>query len=217
MTKEELREDPVLERIQKMIGFAEHNSRWLIAGAIVIIAVLVGVTMLHRAQLRSAQDATRYLADAQASYMRGNMPAAESQLRQVIDSYGGTPSGRMARVYLGDALRAQDRPEEALSAYQEAASSAKDNALLRTAALRGQAAALEDLGRYGESSQIYERVSTLAPFLKVDDLIGAGRTALKAGDAARATDLLKRATKMDDAQRHTEVSYLLAEAEASLD
>ncbi|MFH1145294.1 MAG: tetratricopeptide repeat protein [Candidatus Eisenbacteria bacterium] len=211
MTKEELREDPVLERIQKLVDFSAHNSRWLIGAAIVVVAVIVAVSALHRSQIRGQREAARYLSEAQASYMRGNLPAAESQLRQLVDGYGGTPAGSMGRVYLGDVLRALARPEEALKLYADAE---KGSAVQQTAALRGRAAALEDLGRFAEASEAYERASAVAPFLQGEDLIGAGRTAIKAGQAARAKELLEKARGLVQGERQSELALLLAQAEA---
>jgi tetratricopeptide (TPR) repeat protein len=213
MTKDELRQDPVLERMQSLLRLGERHSRWLIGGLIVIVAVIVGVGALHRAQLRGQREGARYLAEAQASYLRGNLSAAESQLRQVVDSYGGTAAGQMARVYLGDVLQALGRTDEALRLYEK--ESGSDNPVLKTAALRGSAAALEDLGRLAEASQAYERASAAAPFLQADDLIGAGRTALKAGDAARAKGFFEQAQKEVGSERFAEIALLLAEAEAA--
>jgi len=214
MTKEELREDPVLERIQKTISFAERHSRWLIGGAVLVVAVIVGLSLLHRAQVRGEREAARLLMDAQASFLQNNLPAAESQFQQIIDSYGGTSAGVAARIYMGDVLRALDRPEEALRMYEQAAGKA-DDPLLETGAARGRAAAYEDLGRFAEASEAYERAAASAPFLQADDLVAAGRTALRAGDAARAKTILEQARDKVQGDRRSELALLLAKAEAA--
>jgi len=197
MTKEELREDPVLEQIQRGVAFAEHNARWLIIGAVIVVAAVAGGVALHRGQLRAQRDASQYLLEGQGAYLQGNYSAAETQLKEMLQTYGRSPSAPAAQITLGDALMAQQRPEEALQAYQSAEGRAGRDPLLAAAAQRGQAAALEDLGRLPEASQAYEKAAGIGTLGQVQDLIAAARTALQASDPARAKSLLERAKKAD--------------------
>ncbi len=216
MTKEELREDPVLERIQKGITFTTRHARWFAAAAIVVVALIVAVIAVRRARVSNAREVAQYLAEAQSSYLTGNLPTAETQLRQLIDNYGGTEAARVARIYLGDALLSQDRAQDALTAYEDALRKAGGDALFTSAAQRGIGSALEDLGENAEASQAYERAAQSGSLSKVDDLICAGRTALKAGDPSRAKTLLKQAQSGELSGRRTEIAAYLAQAEAAL-
>lgn len=192
MTKDELREDPVLERIQGVIGFIERHGRWLLAGLVGIVVVIVAVVALQRSQARSAVEASQVLAEAQSAYLQGNYMMAESQLRTIIDEYGGTPAGPAARLYLGDALLALERPAEAIEVYERAAGKLEDREL-KAAAHRGRGAALEDLKRHAEASQAYERAGELSSLHEQSDWLAAARTALDAGDAGRAEGFIERA------------------------
>ncbi len=214
MTKQELREDPILERIQGFLRLAEKNTRWLIGAAVVIVAIIVGVTMVQRGKVRGEREAATQLSEAQGAYLQGNLTAAESGFRQIVDSHGGTSSGRVARVYLADVLQAMGRSQDALKLYEDA--SGGKNPVLEVAALRGQAAALEDLGRFADASKAYEHAAAKAPFLQTEDLISAGRAALKGGDAARAKGFFEQAQKKTQGDKQAEVALLLAEAEAAL-
>jgi predicted negative regulator of RcsB-dependent stress response len=197
MTKGELREDPVLEQIQRGVAFAEQNARWLIAGAVIVVAAVVGFMALHRGSLRSESEAGQLLVEAQASYLQGNASAAESQLKEMLQSHGRSRAAAGAQLTLGDVLLAQSRPEEALKAYQEAFAHGAKDPLVAPAAERGQGAALEDLTRYAEASQTYEKAAGMSALGSIGDLISAARTALLAGDAPRAKTLLERAKQAD--------------------
>lgn len=215
MTKDELREDPILERIQATIDFLQRNSRWFLAGAALIVVVIVGAMVLGRTQERNRQAAAQLLAEGQANYMMGNLPVATDRLQELLASYGGTPSANPARLYLGEALLAQEQPDEALALYEEARAQAGHEAHQQAAAERGRAAALEDLGRFAEASAAFEAAAGLAPFGAADDLVQAGRTALAAGEPSRARELLERArAEGADAQR-TQLEFYLAQAEAA--
>jgi predicted negative regulator of RcsB-dependent stress response len=216
MTKDELREDPVLERIQSFMRFAEHNVRWFIAGAIVVVVVIVAVFALQRGQTRTAREAGQALTEGQASYLQGNYPMAESQLRQVIDQYGSTKAAGVAQIFLGHTLLDEARPEDALEAYTKATGKVGDDPELKAAVSRGRGAALRDLGRFDEASRAYEEASGIGALQRVDDLIAAGRAALRAGDAARAKELLGRVKTDEAGDRSGQIGFLMAEAEAAL-
>lgn len=216
MTKEELREDPILEWIQNTVTFFQRNLRWIMTGAIIVAAVVIGGVALTRSHQRAERDAAQLLSEAQRRYLQGAYPAAEVQLRQLIDAHGRTPSASPARVYLGDALLAQARTTEALEAYRDAVARAGGDALITAAAQRGKATALENLSQPGEASQAYAEAAAFETAFTFDDLYHAGRTALAAGDAQRAQTLLGRARKHEGARRSAEVDFYLAQAEALL-
>ncbi len=216
MTKGELREDPVLERMQAVLRFSERNSRWLIAGVVVLAAVIVGLLALRSAQDRAEHDAALALSEAQGSFMQGNIAAAENQFRQVIDNFGRTAAAPAARIQLGDVLLAQGRAEEALSVSARVAQAGGVSDLLRVAGHRGRGAALEELGRFAEASEAYEQAARMAPFMEGDDWLNAGRSALRAGDPARAKEMLEQARTTVPDTRRPDVALYLAEADAAL-
>ena len=139
MTKEELREDPILEHIQSFLGFVERNSRWIGLGVVILVVVLAGSIMVQRSKQRAEAEAEQLLAEGQTYFLQGNYVSAESQLQELLDSYGGTHAALAGRIYLGDALLAEGRASEALRLYEEAAAKA-DEPFLRAAGQRGRGA-----------------------------------------------------------------------------
>jgi predicted negative regulator of RcsB-dependent stress response len=217
MTKEELREDPVLEQIQRGVSFAQHHARWLILGALVVIALVIGTIALQRGRVRGDREAAQYLVEAQAGYLQGNHAAAETQLREMLQSYGHSKYAGAAQLTLGDVLLAQGRAGDALKAYQTAAEKAGGDLELAAAAQRGQGAAMEDAGRVADASQAYEKAASNPSLSQATDLIAAARTALQAGDAPRAKTLLERAKQVDKQfQNQSEINTYQARVDAAL-
>lgn len=217
MTKDELREDPVLEQIQRGVAFAQHHARWLIAGALVVIAVVVGTLALQRSRAHGDRQAAQYLIESQAGYLQGNYAAAETQLKEMLATYGRSKLAGPAQLTLGDVLLAQGRPQDALQAYEAAAEKAGGDSELAAAALRGQGAALEDVGRAADASQAYEKAAAKPSLSQVTDLIAAARAAVEAGDPARAKGLLERAKTLDaQFQSQNEINAQMARVDAVL-
>jgi len=215
MTKEQLREDPILEHIQSFMSFVERNARWIALGAAIVVVVIVGSVMVDRSKKRAEAEAETLLGAGQTYYLQGNYANSEGQLRELLDAYGGTRAAISGRIYMGDALLAQGRADEALVYFDEATSKARDT-LLKAAANRGRASALETSLRWSEASVAYEEASAFETTFKTDDVIAAARTALKAGDAARAKTLLEGAEAEGDRNAQQSISFYLAQAEAVL-
>jgi tetratricopeptide (TPR) repeat protein len=214
MTKEELREDPVLEWIQHAIEWTQHNVRWVAVGAAAVIIVVIAAVMITRGQRKTELEAQELLTTGQAYFLQGNAAAAEVQLRQLVDGHGGSAAARSARIYLADALAAQGRFDEALSAYSEACGSV-GGGTMEAAAQRGKAGTLESLQRLPEASQAYEEAARTKTSFQADDLVAAARCALASGDPQRAKSLLERARELNVASAASKISYYLAAAEAA--
>jgi predicted negative regulator of RcsB-dependent stress response len=215
MTKEELREDPVLERIQGFVRFTERNVRWIITAAVVVAVAIIALIALQKSHARSEREASQLLAEAQGSYLSGNYAMAETQCRQLLDNYGGSASAATARLYLGDALLTQERPADALLAYEEAAEELGDFSELLAAAHRGRAAALENLARFGEASDAYAAAAQSGELQRPADEVSAARTALRAGDVERARRLLDAIEDRGSGPYATQISLLQAQLTAA--
>ncbi len=215
MTKEELREDPVLEWIQHAVDWTRRNVRWAALGVAAIVIVALAALMITRGQKKAELEAQQLLTSGQAYFLQGNAQSAETQLRQLVDGHGGSAAAKTGRIYLGDALAAQGRYDEALRVYDEACGSVGGGAL-GAAAQRGKASALESLQRWPEASQAYEQAGREKTPFQAEDLVAAGRCALRGGDAERAKGLLERARDMNEASVMAMVNFYMAEAEAAL-
>lgn len=215
MTKDELRQDPVMEWIQGTLEYTQKNARWIGIAVAAVVVVVIGAIMIQRSHESAEMKAEELLVAGQSLYLQGNYLAAENRLRELIDAHGGASAAGAGKIYLGDALVAQERFEEALQVYEEATGSVS-KAKLQAAAYRGKATVLESLERFSEASQAYEQAAEVETAFQSDDLIGAARSALRASDPGRAKSLLERVQELKAPGSQAKASFYLAQAEAAL-
>jgi len=215
MTKEELREDPVLEQIQEILAFIERNSKWILIGIAVVAVLIVAGSSVRRARIRANAEASELLGKAQIVYVQGNLTAAETQLRELLRVYPSTRAAGTAWLYLGNVLLAQGRSEEAFEAYQKALERVGKDPVKVAGAHRGMGKALASLGRYADAALQFEQAAALATPLQVEDLIDAGRCSLEAGDKEKAQQLLKKASDLKGSEAYPELDLYLAAAEVT--
>lgn len=217
MTKQELREDPVLESIQKGLSFAQENSRWLVLGVVALIVVAAVGLMVLQGRKAAGQRATVELARARTQVFAGALADARSTLETLLTRDGGTSSATEARLLLGDVYLRMGLASEARDKYDAALRDIKDP-MLRSGALRGLAAALEDMDVKAEASTRYEEAAGDAQnAIALNDLMNAARTAADAGDLSRAKSIYERCLTMAkevSRARVTEIQGVLAEIEA---
>jgi len=216
MSKEELREDPVLEWIQGAIETTQKNSRWILIGVVAVVVIIFGVVMIGNSRRAAHVESARQLLGGQSQYLQGNYAAAETQLQQLLTGGAGGDIAQRARIVLGDALSAQERPAEALDAYESALSGG--TAELKAAAHRGKAASLESLARFAEAAAAFRAASEIETGFVNEDLLSLARCSLAAGDAAEAKTVLERLQKIDNPRsiKQAKVAFYLAQAEAAL-
>ena len=217
MTKEELREDPVLEWIQNFVQKVQDNTRWIVIGVAGLVVIVFGTIMIGNSRTEAAAEAKRQLVAGQAAFLQGNYAGAETQLQQLLASQSGGVTALRARLVLGDALLAQNRFAEALEIFEDATRNGGDDDL-RAAALRGCAVAYESVGRYAEAKTSFEQAAAIPTVLTGDDLFGGARSAMAAGDPAAAKVLLEsiETGTASASVNASKVAFYLAQADAAL-
>ncbi|MBD3334526.1 MAG: tetratricopeptide repeat protein [Candidatus Eisenbacteria bacterium] len=220
MTKKELRQDPVMEAMQKALGFGQQYGKWLALGAAGIIILIAVALLVIQGRQAAAEQAATELMMARSQIMQGQLAQARSSLESVVTRYGSSDAAKEAYLLLGDVELAMDNAEGARRAFSEALARL-DEPILTMGAQRGLAAALEDLGRFAEASQTYEELAgaSLDP-VAIENLVNAARTAREAGDRDRAYSLYERALAMAEEKapgRVSQIEMSMAEIAAERD
>ncbi|MBU1701524.1 MAG: tetratricopeptide repeat protein [Candidatus Eisenbacteria bacterium] len=219
MTKQELREDPVMDVIQKGLSFGRDYGRWLAlgVGAIVVIAVVV-LLIVHGRRVAEI-NAGAELVQSRAEVATGQWGRARTGLESIISQYGQTQAAGEAYTLLGDVELALQNPEGARVAFEEALSRVEDPTL-KAGIRKGLASTYEALGQKMEASRIYEEiVGEEVSDNALTNLMNAGRTARETGDLTRALTLYKRAETMAEKisrNRVAEIQMTIAEIEAKM-
>ncbi|HWP03967.1 MAG TPA: tetratricopeptide repeat protein [Gemmatimonadaceae bacterium] len=172
-------------------GFLAAASGWItrnarLAGAVGVGLLLVGglVWLWRVSAVRTETRASQELAEAQRVFASGNLPLAESDLRRLVERFGGTKAGAHARLLLAQVLLQSGKREEAISLLRQRGVPEPFRAGYHSTL----AAALEDAGRPSEAATEYLEAARYAlSDTEADAFRGdAARALVAAGDTAGA-------------------------------
>lgn len=115
-------------------------------------------------------------------------------LNSIVKTWGGTPSGKTARLYMAYILLNSGKPDDALSMYKGFSSDDKD---LQASALAGAAACHVQKKAFAEAAPEYEKASETAEneTLKSMYLTKAAESYSGAGQADKAAKLYDQVIK----------------------
>jgi tetratricopeptide (TPR) repeat protein len=187
LTKEELREDPVLNAVSQAGRFLRERATLLMIIGGVALAALVVAQLVRGGRARSEGEAAVALQDGEAQYTAGNPAEALNFFKTATERFGSTQSGKIAALRAADCQLELGNTPDAKLLYERAVSAGFKSGLLRASALRGLAAALGAQGQHEEAARRYlEAAEVDGNPLQGEDLLSAGTAFLDAGRAADA-------------------------------
>ena len=127
-------------------------------------------------------------------------------LKSIVDEYGSTEQGEIAKIYLANSLYNTGKVDEALDVYE---SYSGDIPLHKATALAGVAACLISLSKNLEAAENYEKAAFVNKFnpLNADYLLKAGIQYKKAGkdnEAKEMFEMIKRDYTASNASREAD-------------
>jgi predicted negative regulator of RcsB-dependent stress response len=102
-------------RADSFMDWARANSRKLAIGGIVGVAAVLLVWGWRYSAAQKEMSAGRRLTEARQAVIAGNLPLAQSDLRQVIQRFDGTQAALQARLLLAQVLFDQQKVDEGLA------------------------------------------------------------------------------------------------------
>ena len=214
--RQELREDKVVTFYASVLDIFENNRQAVIgAGAAVLVVILLAMGW-NWYQGNLNDQALSEMADAVSLYEAGSFQAALDGdasflgLIDVVDAYGGTDSGNLARFYAADALFRTGDLEAALDMFE---SYSKGNDYIGASAFAGEAAIHEAQGNHERAGDLYMRAANVyaSEITSPMYLSNAARAYTAAGETADAVDALEAiADDYADSQAARSVEYKLA-------
>jgi tetratricopeptide (TPR) repeat protein len=152
----DIHKDPITARLER--GAHWLADRWqqvLTALAAVAVAAALTVFVVHNLRKLSAL-AWEQLSSAHGFAARGDRAQALQAVNQLLTSTRSGPLVAQAHLFKGDLLMADQKKDEALAAYQEAARQAPTPDL-KALADAGIAACHEQSSRWAEAEEAYKR------------------------------------------------------------
>ncbi|NTU67505.1 MAG: tetratricopeptide repeat protein [Chlorobiaceae bacterium] len=171
------------------------EKKQLLIGIFVALAVIVGGVLFWMQKTKADEEnASLALSKAAVWIQAGDSERATKALKGIVDSYGGTASGNMARLYLGTIYYTMNRPDEALAMYRAFSSGNKD---LQASALAGAASCNVQKKAFAAAAEGFQKASDTAEneSLKAMYLNKAAENDITAGKPADAVKLLDKVVK----------------------
>ena len=202
VSKKEIKEDKLVTQYFAIRSWIDQNQRL----AMYIVATPIVIVLLwfwwNSKRAEWNETATTQLAKIIPYYDEGKydqaiqgVPQEGAQgLKAIVDEYGSTPAGEIAKIYLANAYFQKKEYDQALEYYDDI--SVSDN-MIEASALAGMAACYEAQGKYKDAAKYFEKaaaknmVLTQAP----DNLQRAAINYAAVGEKNKAKELLETIKK----------------------
>jgi tetratricopeptide (TPR) repeat protein len=198
LSRKEIKEDKLVSTYYKAYGYFEENrSRVLTAGgALVVIIALVYFYIENR--IEDNRIAGTQLARVMNIYDQGSyLEAIEGRegtnivgLKQIVEDYGSSDNGEIAKIYLANSYNFLGRNEEAMQYYEDYSGG---NDIFKATALAGQAEIYEAKKDYEKAADFYLKASRVSNenVLNPDYMLKAGINFMQAGNDEEAKELFE--------------------------
>jgi tetratricopeptide (TPR) repeat protein len=204
ITRKEMKQDTLLtayaqgislyETYRKQIGYA--------VAAVAIIAIAIVIYRNNRTnndehaatelgKIFSIYDAAATNPSQYQVAINGMPEAGIMGLKSIVENYGNSPSGDLARFYLANSYFALGQYDDALEQYKKFDG---DSPLLKASARAGIGACLEAKSDYAPAAEHFEKAASISSNAAIvpEYLNSAARCYGHAGNHAKAVALLKR-------------------------
>lgn len=196
LSKEELEQDPLVEKYFKTVNFVLSNKITVVASTIAIITVigvLIGYNIYSDRQESRAQN---LLVDAEINYLQGDYAKALNGdeytlsygFSQISSQFSGTNAGNLATYYASVSEFKLDNVESALNYIKKYKA---PKGILGVGPLSFHAALLEANGSFESAAQMYEKAAgwddnnSTTPY----NLLQAANAYEDAGNSSKAMSL----------------------------
>ena len=158
----DLREDAVVTAYARALQLYENYKQQLIIGGVVLALLVVGYVGYRYYMNTQNAEAREALGQVVRVYEQGSYQQAleggsgQTGLLGIIDQYGGTSTGNLARYYAGDAFYHLGDYERAIEQFQ---AFEKAETYLGASGYSGLAASHAELGNLQEAARFYEEAA----------------------------------------------------------
>ncbi|RPI72819.1 MAG: tetratricopeptide repeat protein, partial [Ignavibacteriales bacterium] len=167
LSRKEIKEDKLVSGYYKAYGYFEENRTRVVTAAGILIAVIALVYFYINNRIENNNIAGTQLSRVMSLYDQGSyLEAIEGRegtniagLKKIVDDYGSTENGELAKVYLANAYNFLGRNDEALKYYEDYSGS---NETFKATALAGQAGIFSFREEYEKAADLYLKASRVS-------------------------------------------------------
>jgi len=207
ITKREIKQDPLISTFDQATNFYYEHKKNISYAITALIIIVVGIVVYVNNHRANNEKAATELGKVFALYDLGTTDSRQYQiavngqpdrgimgLKAIVDNYGSTESGELARFYLATAYLNLGQYDDALKNFDSFSSG---SGLLKAAAFAGIGQCYEMKNEYTKAAEYFERAAGASSTSAVtpDYINSAARCYGVAGEKEKAIDLLKRLKK----------------------
>ena len=187
--------------------FYYENKKYVSYGLTALIVIIIGVVIFVNNRRANDEKASIELGKVFSIYDAGSTDANQYKiaingqpernimgLKSIVENYGGSEAGELARLYLANAYRYTGQYDEAVKQYESFSGGSN---LIKASVHAGLAATYEAKNEYGKAAAEFERAASMssAPYIIPEYLNAAARSYGLAGEKEKAVTLFKRLKK----------------------
>jgi len=202
ISKKEIKEDKLVTTYFEATTWYETNKK-IVNGVLVGVVILAVVIVAYMNNVNSNnQKANTELGKVMSYYDQGKFDVAISGnlqenirgLQSIVDDYGSTKAGELAKFYLANAYFSQSDYDKALKYFLDV--SVKDD-LISASAVAGAGACYEAKNDYEKAASAYEKAAfkSTKDVNAAENMFHAARNYLSAGKKEKAAELFKKVKK----------------------
>ena len=214
--KKRIKEDQLVTFTVKESQFIQQYFTHVVIGLVVLVVAVGAILISGHLRRSAARDSEQQFALAMSQYNVGDMQTATTSFKEIADKYGGQPNGQLSRYFLGKALLAQGKYEEAQQAFDRYLSKSGKDASFRSAAIIGKATCMQELRNFAPAAEALEELSRTLdekdPRL-FEVLYQAATNFEKAGSRDKAAELYRRVAQEAAGSLKDRASVALAQLE----
>lgn len=202
ISKRELKQDALVTTYANVRNFYDIHKKTISIVITAIVVAIAAVFLYVKNQTENNERALIQLSQIQSYYDNAQYQIAVDGapernivgLASIVNNYGGTEGGELARLYLADSYFQLRKFSEALEQFEEYSPSSD---LLRSSRYAGIAGCEESLGRYGDAAENYEKAAgyRITEAATAELLANAAHNYALAGEKEKAVDLYTRVKK----------------------
>ena len=161
ISKKQIKEDKLVTSYYQAISFFQEYQAKILIGAGIVAVIIVAVILWNNQRssnnLKAAELLSKviplYDAGSYKEAIEGQKAANITGLKEIVDKYGSSEQGEVAKIYLANSYSLMGNDEAAFKAYDEFSGSIP---VFKASALAGKAAYMETKKEYEKAAGLYK-------------------------------------------------------------
>ncbi len=193
LTKKELKQDPLMQKIAETQAWLAVNWQKLAIGVVSVLVVIAIVAFSMSAKQSSNEESLSALVDLNSELAGADVSVIIPRLEEIAEEYKGTIGGAEALFSLGEMELKENNFERAIEHYELFVRTYSSEFMLKASAYSGMGAANEGLEKWNEAAESYEAIVNVsdAKFARNIVLLKAARCYRLAGDTGKAKSIVE--------------------------